>query len=129
MLLARDVADTAFRVALHAHLFEVMDAIDHLRQGFDRKAEEFKGILKMGRTQLQDAEVELSSCLAQRQISLRALSRMKVGDILPIELPSVFEPNSVITLRGRAQSAATREFIECLGEATRAGMQKDPTET
>ncbi|GGZ52756.1 flagellar motor switch protein FliM [Lysobacter xinjiangensis] len=39
------------------------------------------------RTQLQDAEVEVSSCLAQRQISLRALSRMKVGDIIPIELP------------------------------------------
>ncbi|HZX79490.1 MAG TPA: flagellar motor switch protein FliM [Lysobacter sp.] len=39
------------------------------------------------RTQLQDAEVEVSSCLAQRQISLRTLSRMKVGDIIPIELP------------------------------------------
>ena len=39
------------------------------------------------RSQLQDAEVEVSSCLAQRQISLRALSRMKVGDIIPIELP------------------------------------------
>lgn len=39
------------------------------------------------RTQLQDAEVELSSALAQRQISLRELSRLKVGDIIPIELP------------------------------------------
>ena len=39
------------------------------------------------RTQLQDAEVEVSSCLAQRQIPLRALSRMRVGDIIPIELP------------------------------------------
>ncbi|GAB2525057.1 flagellar motor switch protein FliM [Lysobacter humi (ex Lee et al. 2017)] len=39
------------------------------------------------RAQLQDAEVEISSHLAQRQISLRALSRLKVGDIIPIELP------------------------------------------
>ncbi|TBR06829.1 MAG: flagellar motor switch protein FliM [Lysobacter sp.] len=39
------------------------------------------------RTQLQDAEVELRSSLAHRQISLRELSRMKVGDIIPIDLP------------------------------------------
>ncbi len=32
-------------------------------------------------------DVEVSSCLAQRQISLRALSRLKVGDVLPIDLP------------------------------------------
>ncbi|MFC7300878.1 flagellar motor switch protein FliM [Cognatiluteimonas weifangensis] len=38
-------------------------------------------------TQLQDAEVELSTTLTQRQISLRALSRLKVGDIIPIDLP------------------------------------------
>jgi len=39
------------------------------------------------RTQLQDAEVEVSSAIAQRQISLRELSRLKVGDVIPIELP------------------------------------------
>ncbi|WP_133479856.1 flagellar motor switch protein FliM [Cognatilysobacter segetis] len=39
------------------------------------------------RAQLQDAEVEISSCLAQRSISLRALSQLKVGDVLPIDLP------------------------------------------
>ncbi|MFZ5655824.1 MAG: flagellar motor switch protein FliM [Pseudomonadota bacterium] len=39
------------------------------------------------RLQLQDAEVEISSALAQRQISLRELSRLKVGDVIPIELP------------------------------------------
>lgn len=39
------------------------------------------------RSQLQDADVEISSALAQRQISLRELSRLKVGDIIPIELP------------------------------------------
>lgn len=38
------------------------------------------------RLQLQDAEVELSSVLARRQISLRELSRLKVGDVIPIEL-------------------------------------------
>lgn len=39
------------------------------------------------RAQLQDAEVELSSAIAQRQITLRELSRLRVGDIIPIDLP------------------------------------------
>ena len=39
------------------------------------------------RSQLQDADVEISSALAQRSISLRELSRLKVGDVIPIELP------------------------------------------
>ncbi|MGV8940452.1 MAG: flagellar motor switch protein FliM [Lysobacter sp.] len=40
------------------------------------------------REQLQDAQVELSSALAQRQITLRQLSQLKVGDVIPIDLPS-----------------------------------------
>ena len=42
----------------------------------------------MMREQLNSAEVELSSVLASRRMNLRELSRLKVGDILPIELPS-----------------------------------------
>jgi flagellar motor switch protein FliM len=38
------------------------------------------------RSQLQDAEVELSSAIARRRISLRELSRLRVGDIIPIDL-------------------------------------------
>ena len=39
--------------------------------------------------QLQDATVEVSSTLARREISLRELSRLKVGDIIPIDLSTV----------------------------------------
>jgi flagellar motor switch protein FliM len=39
------------------------------------------------RSQLHDAEIELSSVLAQRPISLRELCRLRVGDVIPIELP------------------------------------------
>jgi len=39
------------------------------------------------RTQLQDAEVELSSTLARRTITLRELCQFKVGDVIPIDLP------------------------------------------
>ena len=37
-------------------------------------------------TQLQDVAVDLRSTLATRQISLRELSKLKVGDVIPIDL-------------------------------------------
>src|SRR5690606_16119360 len=36
--------------------------------------------------QLQDVAVDLKSTLATRQISLRELSKLKVGDVIPIDL-------------------------------------------
>lgn len=41
--------------------------------------------------QLQEAEVEVSSAIARRQISLRELSSLRVGDIIPIELLPVVQ--------------------------------------
>ncbi len=40
------------------------------------------------REQLMSAEVTISSILARRSIDLRQLTRLKVGDILPIDLPA-----------------------------------------
>ena len=51
------------------------------------RLESDEGWTRAMRAQLQDAEVELSSAIAQRQISLRELSRLRVGDVIPIELP------------------------------------------
>ena len=51
------------------------------------RIERDEGWMRAMRAQLQDAEVELSSAIAQRQISLRELSRLKVGDVIPIDLP------------------------------------------
>jgi flagellar motor switch protein FliM len=51
------------------------------------RIESDEGWIRAMRAQLQDAEVELSSAIAQRQISLRELSRLRVGDVIPIELP------------------------------------------
>jgi flagellar motor switch protein FliM len=50
------------------------------------RIEKDEGWTRAMRTQLLDAEVELSSAIARRQISLRELSRLKVGDVIPIEL-------------------------------------------
>jgi len=40
------------------------------------------------REQLQDIEVSISSILAQKQIDIGQLAQLKVGDVLPIELPT-----------------------------------------
>lgn len=55
------------------------------------RIEKDEGWMRAMRTQLQDAEVELSSAIAQRQISLRELSRLKIGDIIPIDLSPVVQ--------------------------------------
>jgi aspartate ammonia-lyase len=50
-----DVYPTAVKVALHFGIFRLCEAMAELRLAFAAKAEEFKDVLKMGRTQLQDA--------------------------------------------------------------------------
>jgi aspartate ammonia-lyase len=50
-----DVYPTALKVALILELRELILAMEHLRMAFTGKANEFKDVIKMGRTQLQDA--------------------------------------------------------------------------
>src|SRR5690349_8039405 len=50
-----DVYPTALKVAAYFSIFRLIDAMAVLRRAFDAKAEEFEDVLKMGRTQLQDA--------------------------------------------------------------------------
>ncbi len=50
-----DVYPTAIKVALHFAIGRLVDAMAELRRAFAGKAEEFVDVLKMGRTQLQDA--------------------------------------------------------------------------
>lgn len=50
-----DVYPTAVKVALRFYIDELIEAMEVLRITFAEKAFEFKDVLKMGRTQLQDA--------------------------------------------------------------------------
>jgi len=50
-----DAYPTAIKVALQFEIVELIAAMEVLRLAFAEKANEFKDILKMGRTQLQDA--------------------------------------------------------------------------
>lgn len=50
-----DVYPTALRIALHFSLTGLVEALQTLKNSFRQKAKEFSTVLKMGRTQLQDA--------------------------------------------------------------------------
>ena len=50
-----DAYPTGFRIAVYHSLLKLIEAITSLSDGFNRKSQEFAHILKMGRTQLQDA--------------------------------------------------------------------------
>jgi aspartate ammonia-lyase len=50
-----DAYPTAIKLALHFQLSNLNRAIKQLQEAFEAKAEEFKDVYKMGRTQLQDA--------------------------------------------------------------------------
>lgn len=50
-----DVYPTAFRLALYRSLGRLMEHMAYLKDGFEAKAVQYADVLKMGRTQLQDA--------------------------------------------------------------------------
>lgn len=50
-----DAYPTGFRIAVYNSVLKLIESVEYLRKGFEAKAEEYKDILKMGRTQLQDA--------------------------------------------------------------------------
>lgn len=50
-----DAYPTAMRITIYEKLTDLAKSMQILKSSYERKAEEFKGVLKMGRTQLQDA--------------------------------------------------------------------------
>jgi aspartate ammonia-lyase len=50
-----DVYPTALRIASSFAIVRLLKEMDHLRNAFAAKAKEFAGLMKIGRTQLQDA--------------------------------------------------------------------------
>ncbi|OBW99407.1 aspartate ammonia-lyase [Gallibacterium genomosp. 1] len=50
-----DTYPTGFRIAVYNSILKLVEKLQYLHDGFQNKANEFSNILKMGRTQLQDA--------------------------------------------------------------------------
>ena len=70
-----DVYPTALKLALILEINELLKAMTHLQDAFQGKANEFKDVIKMGRTQLQDA---VPMTLGQE---FATFSRMTMEDI------------------------------------------------
>jgi aspartate ammonia-lyase len=70
-----DVYPTALKLALILEINELLKAMAHLQGAFQAKADEFKDVIKMGRTQLQDA---VPMTLGQE---FATFSRMTMEDI------------------------------------------------
>ena len=50
-----DAYPTGFHIAVYNSVVKLLEKVSYLQQGFENKAKEFEKVLKMGRTQLQDA--------------------------------------------------------------------------
>ncbi len=50
-----DAYPTALHIAVHDYLGDLIKSMEYLKNAFNKKAVEFKDVIKMGRTQLQDA--------------------------------------------------------------------------
>jgi aspartate ammonia-lyase len=70
-----DVYPTALKLALIIEIGELLKAMTHLQDAYQAKADEFRDVIKMGRTQLQDA---VPMTLGQEFASF---SRMTMEDI------------------------------------------------
>jgi len=84
-----DVYPTALKLALILEINELLKAMAHLQNAFQGKADEFKDVIKMGRTQLQDA---VPMTLGQE---FATFSRMTMEDIQRLQetLPLLREIN------------------------------------
>ena len=91
-----DAYPTAFRVALYQQVSTLTDALETLQESFSKKAIEFKDIIKMGRTQLQDA-VPMS--LGQEFHAYSTLIKEEIK-LLPIVKELILEVNLGATAIG-----------------------------
>ena len=84
-----DVYPTALKLALIIEIVELLKAMTHLQDAYQAKADEFKDVIKMGRTQLQDA---VPMTLGQE---FATFSRMTMEDIQRLKevLPLLREIN------------------------------------
>ena len=84
-----DVYPTALKLALILEINELLKAMAHLQGAYQAKADEFKDVIKMGRTQMQDA---VPMTLGQE---FATFSRMTMEDIQRLQetLPLLREIN------------------------------------
>lgn len=113
-----DVYPTALKVALILEIRELIKAMDYLRNEFAKKATEFREVIKMGRTQLQDA---VPMTLGQE---FAAFARMTMEDEQRLRelIPLLCEINlggTAIGTQLNAPAGYVAAVTERLGELTK----------
>ena len=88
-----DAYPTGFRLGVYAALIELIKQIDQLQSAFHAKGTEFVDILKMGRTQLQDAVPmtlgEEFQAFAHNLAEEQAVLRMAADRLLEVNLGAI----------------------------------------
>jgi aspartate ammonia-lyase len=107
-----DAYPTGFRVAIHRRAQFLIEAISLLAEAFEAKGEEFDGILKMGRTQLQDAVPmtlgqEFRGFATNLREEIRTLRRVSLL-LLEVNLGATAIGTGLNTPDGYARVAANR---------------------
>lgn len=120
-----DVYPSALNIALILDLRELIDAMQHVQKAFAKKGREFADILKMGRTQLQDA---VPMTLGQE---FTAWSVMIGEDVQRVDEAEdlVFEINMGATAIGTGLNSHpdyTRAVTEKLIERTTLNLKTSP---
>ncbi|HHT7763943.1 aspartate ammonia-lyase [Pasteurella multocida] len=112
-----DAYPTGFRIAVYNSIMKLVAKVLYLQQGFENKAKEFSHILKMGRTQLQDAvpmtvgqEFKAFSVLLDEEV--RNLTRT-AEYLLEVNLGATAIGTGLNTLKGYAPLA-----VKYLSEVT-----------
>ncbi|MDD3343076.1 MAG: aspartate ammonia-lyase, partial [Sulfurospirillaceae bacterium] len=126
-----DAYPTALRVALYEKLGELTDSMKIIKSSFAKKAVEFKDVIKMGRTQLQDAvpmtlEQEFRTYAVmigediQRVIEAQQLVREMNMGATAIGTGINAHPDYAKTVESRLQEVTGRPFVTAgdLVEAT-----------
>jgi aspartate ammonia-lyase len=113
-----DTYPTAFRLALHRRVQILIEAVRELAASFDTKGEEFADVIKMGRTQLQDAVPmtlgqEFSGFATNLREEIRALRRVSQL-LLEINLGATAIGTGLNTPDGYAHLATSR-LVEVTG--------------
>jgi flagellar motor switch protein FliM len=81
------------------------------------------------REQLRDAEVDLSSVLGKTELSLRALMKLKPGDVLPIDRPRAVElrVEGLPLFRGQFGTSSGRNAVKITEVLRRAPAAAPPS--
>ncbi len=91
-----DAYPTGFRIAVYTILEELVQAIAQLAASFEHKAQDFKDVIKIGRTQLQDA---VPMTLGQEFHAFSVLLKEEVHNLRRVA-PSLLEMNLGATAIG-----------------------------